>query len=214
MEKDYEVSKAVWDCIYLAIQNDNVNDLAKYTNLRAVNRVLHAYGEEGEEYRCQPLLFHAFLFKSKRCITWLLDNGADINVQGFATFTLLMDMCDRDGDYHAILRYGARVEIPKSSWKHMLYGLNYKTVARMFSLGLKLPPDQPEYIPSVCYKVEIFLSWRERACRRACYAFLLDARLPRDLVRWLLSTYVLPTKRESIWNFTNIKMPPGFELLD
>jgi hypothetical protein len=216
MENYWEVSEIKWNVIIHALKTDACNDLIPRVDVAFVNCVIRIYKNTDEEYFSEPLLFHAFSFNAKKCSAWLLDHGADINVLGIDRRTILMDACFEWRDTSMIIEAGADVNIPVKYWESRWYNLltqrECAMMSRMFLLGLHLPPCPS--IPRACWSVYFIILERESACRRACYAVLLYFHLPKALLRWMLTSYVLPSKRESCWSPLNIKMPPGFEVLD
>jgi len=223
MENYHEVSVNRYTAIISSLVNDDQVCFAKFVDLNLINypiRIVYQTvdGRPMVKQKSAPLLITTLNQKAFKCTKWLLDHNANPNVT-HDFWTVLMWACHNDNPVCLLLKYGAKVYVPTEGWPHVCRLLQwsehkdvYLMLSRMFLLGLNVPEDSD--IPYVCRKVQWFLRQRESACRRACYAFLLDARLPRDLVRWMLTRYVLSSKRESIWNFTNIKMPPGFEILD
>jgi len=206
--------------------------LAKYIDFTKINEEIIVIippppGQRlvAERRKCAPFLFQALSSYAPRCVKWLLEHNANPNSE-WSSWTALMYACY----YHdnrciaSLLEYGAIVHIPQHAWAKISRCISnphsdgclliYRMVARMLNMGATIKSDQ-DHVPPICRQVydDIILA-REAACRRACYTFLLDGRLPRDLVRWMLTQYVLPSKRESTWSPLNVKMPKGFEILD
>jgi hypothetical protein len=226
MQEYNEVSKEEWDIIQHVLMNDDALQLANLVDLNVINNRFCVIQPPhphlvSEKRKMAPLLMHAIEMNAVKCITWLLENNADPNVRR-DTWTALMYACYINNHSYLLVKFGAIVHIPIESWSNISLLIKYtlceaetcRMLSLMFSYGLELPEDRSSCIPPVCYEIYDILLAREVACRRACYAFLLDARLPRDLVRWMLTQYVLPSKRESTWSPLNVKMPKGFEILD
>jgi hypothetical protein len=218
MSETLRVPIDLWRQLVGLISGDEVVSLSRIVDTTQINKKMDIYRPDQTNFAQPPLLYFAVALKSQGCVRWLLDNGADPNMKMLNGLSLLFVACKENYDYLSLVKAGARVEMP---WED-IFGYwdrdtTYKAVSRMFLLGLKLPEKRGRYIPPVCYETYNILLEREAACRRACYAFLLGGRLldkfPRDLVRWILSQYVLPSKRKSIWS-PNVKIPDRFELLD
>jgi hypothetical protein len=216
MQKCYKVSEIEWEKIQDALKQGRFHEL----DINHINDYIRVKTDYGS-LTFYPLLYFAFSFDLPNAFTWLLEHGVDTNMVLLDGFTLLMMCCKYGRYYKTLVKYGARVEIPEKAWGPIYWtwkGMrgsaeDYDMFSRMFLLGLKIPEKHlSESFPWVeAYKVILA---REAACRRACYTFIFADKLPKALVRWMLSSFVLPSKRESIWSPLNVKMPPGFIVLD
>lgn len=220
MEKFYEVSETQFKAIMDALKKDDYIKLARHLDLSSMSYIMHMRMNDLEVYISDPVLLHAFSFNAKMCIFWLLEHGVDVNVAGLDHSTPLMNFCSKKDDPALLFKAGARVFIPHKFWtyryKHMRHPRAAdEMISRMFIIGLEFPSRGEEYcIPDKIYQVYEIILAREAACRRACYTFIRAGILPKDLTRWMLVSFVLPSKRESGWSPLNVRMPPGFELLD
>jgi len=162
------------------------------------------------------LLFYALGWRAKKCVLWFLRNGWDPNARVEKGNSLIFTSCLYSCAYQEMIRAGAIVKMSDYDWEDLHFDWRnsrdsirsfYAGVYKMFLLGLKLPNNHPK-IPSPCYDAYRVILAREKACKEACYTFIRINGLPKDLVCWMLKTFILPSKREDYWS--DLPMPEGF----
>jgi len=169
-----------------------------------------------QEFANSETLLHALAHKAKKCVIWFLQNGWYPNERSISGANILLISCLYSCAYQEMVTTGARVEIQEDTWNGIYAVWKYSATStsyfpaiyKMFLLGLSLPKNPPHYIPPPCYDAYRVILAREKACKEACYTFIRINGLPRDLVRWMLETFILPSKREYYWS--DLPMPEGF----
>jgi len=199
------------------VEFDDYIALSKVENIvDHVNSHICVWKVEGEEdgaWDLEPVLFHAVQVNATRCLDWLFKHGGNPNLQWRRSSLLFWAFRHTPLNYELVITKGARLELADYDWITLQTRNGQKLfftkeIKLMLYRGIRVPDNNGDVHPLIREAYRVILA-REKACKEACYTFIRINGLPRDLVRWMLETFILPSKREEFWY--KLKMPKDFE---
>ena len=212
------VSRQHYKEIFRIINADNDVLLERIPNiLLYVNSYIHCSEDGYDFWDTEPLIYTAIRLDRVKCAKWLFSHGSSPKLH-FGSQSLLAQAFIY-GHQQIVLDAGAPLEFCWNDWEELSSRINRgnrmvfsypRALKNILYCGVQIPLGHCDIHHDI-YRAYAVILARETSCRRACYTFIHAGILPKDLTRWMLISFVLPSKRESIWSPPNVKMPPEFE---